>query len=229
MKQCSLIALHGIHKTYHTKNRGVVDALRDVELDIRSGDFVAIVGASGSGKSTLLNLLGLLDRPSSGRYLLSGEDVSNLTLNQQARVRSRRIGFVFQAFRLLPRASALENVELPLMYADARPSPEFPKRLLETVGLGDRMYHRATELSGGQQQRVAIARALVNSPDVLLADEPTGNLDQQAATEIFSLFRRLNQDGKTIILVTHDATLAAECRQVVRLENGSIRRVEPSA
>lgn len=224
MKQSPIISLHEISKAYHAKNRGTVEALRGVDLEICAGEFVAIVGASGSGKSTLLNLLGLLDSPSGGQYLLSGQDVSNLNLNQQARVRSRRIGFVFQAFRLLPRASALENVELPLLYTDGSANWDAPKRLLEAVGLADRIHHRATELSGGQQQRVAIARALVNSPDVLLADEPTGNLDQQAANEILALFLRLNQDGKTIILVTHDASLAGSCQRVLRLENGSIRR-----
>lgn len=217
-----IVLLEGIHRTYTSASRGVVLALREVNLRILPGEFVGVVGSSGSGKSTLLNLLGLLDRPDRGLYQLSGQDVSSLTITQQARVRNQRIGFVFQAFRLLPRASALENVELPLLYSDRPNHTNAPKKMLEEVGLADRMHHRATELSGGQQQRVAIARALVNEPDLLLADEPTGNLDQQAASEIFSIFQRLHQHGKTIVLVTHDPSLAARCQRVIRLDNGTV-------
>jgi ABC-type lipoprotein export system ATPase subunit len=199
-----------------------VQALKDVSLTIERGEFVAVVGASGSGKSTLLNTLGLLDRPSDGTYRFAGKDVSQANLDEQARLRNRSIGFVFQAYRLLPRSSALENVELPLLYSD-RPTPtDAARRMLELVGLGNRIQHRATELSGGQQQRVAIARALVNSPDLLLADEPTGNLDPETALGIISLFERLNGDGKTILWVTHDHALARHCKRMITLENGCI-------
>src|SRR5512145_1545136 len=187
-RQNQLIELQSIQKTYRPVNREPVHAMNDVSLQIERGEFVAVVGSSGSGKSTLLNLLGLLDRPSAGRYLLQGDDVSNLTHDQQASLRNRRIGFVFQAHRLLPRASAIENVELPLLYSNHPPTKDAAKNALGAVGLADRIHHRATELSGGQQQRVAIARALVNSPDLLLADEPTGNLDPVAALEIVGIF-----------------------------------------
>ncbi|HMA91188.1 MAG TPA: ABC transporter ATP-binding protein [Polyangiaceae bacterium] len=217
-----MVELNRISKTYSPSNREAVQALKQVQLHVTKGELVAIVGASGSGKSTLLNLLGLLDRPSTGSYLLGGEDVSKLSLDQQARLRNRRIGFVFQAFRLLPRASALENVELPLLYSDRPSKPERAKELLNAVGLGDRLHHRATELSGGQQQRVAIARALVNAPDLLLADEPTGNLDQRSAAEILAILQRLHDDGHTIVLVTHDEGIARTCGRVLRLEGGRI-------
>ncbi|HEV8579523.1 MAG TPA: ABC transporter ATP-binding protein [Thermoanaerobaculia bacterium] len=217
-----MIELEGIGKTYTRPGGEPVQALRDVSLRIDRGEFVAIVGASGSGKSTLMNVIGLLDRPSGGRYLLDGQDVSGLGVNELARLRNKRIGFVFQAFHLLPRTSALENVELPLLYSDRPSMKGLGRRALEAVGLADRIEHRPGELSGGQQQRVAIARALVNEPDLLLADEPTGNLDERAAAEVMAIFQSLHESGRTIILVTHDASLAAHCERMLRLEAGRI-------
>jgi putative ABC transport system ATP-binding protein len=217
-----MIELHGIGRTYTRPGGEPVRALREVSLRIDRGDFVAIVGSSGSGKSTLMNVLGLLDRPSEGRYLLDGRDVADLEVNEQARLRNQKIGFVFQTFHLLPRTSALENVELPLLYSDRESIKGLGRRALEAVGLADRIDHRPSELSGGQQQRVAIARALVNQPDLLLADEPTGNLDARSAGEILEIFEALNRDGRTIVLVTHDAGVAARCRRIVRIEEGRI-------
>jgi len=227
-----MIELQGIGRTYRRPGGEPVVALHDVSLRIERGDFVAIVGTSGSGKSTLMNVLGLLDRPDTGRYLLDGEDVAALDVDRQARVRNRRIGFVFQAFHLLPRTTALENVELPLLYSDRADITGLGRRALEQVGLGDRIAHRSSELSGGQQQRVAIARALVNEPDLLLADEPTGNLDTKSAAEVLSVFESLNQTGRTIVLVTHDPNVAAHCARVARIEEGKIVAIEerqPSA
>ncbi len=221
-----MIELQGIGRTYRRPDGEPVTALRDVSLRIERGDFLAVVGSSGSGKSTLMNVLGLLDRPDSGRYLLDGEDVASLDADRQARVRNRRIGFVFQAFHLLPRTTALENVELPLVYSDRDDLAGLGRRALEQVGLGDRVTHRPSELSGGQQQRVAIARALVNEPDLLLADEPTGNLDAKSAAEVLSTFEALNRAGRTVVLVTHDAGLAAHCARVARIEAGRIVSIE---
>jgi putative ABC transport system ATP-binding protein len=217
-----MIELHGIGRTYRRPGGPPVRALDDVSLRIDRGEFVAVVGASGSGKSTLMNLLGLLDRPDEGRYLLDGEDVAAFGVQAQARLRNRRIGFVFQAFHLLPRTSALENVELPLLYSDRATTSGLAQRALESVGLADRMDHEPSELSGGQQQRVAIARALVNDPDLLLADEPTGNLDAGSAEEIMGLFHALSVAGRTIVLVTHDPGLAARCGRITRLERGRV-------
>jgi ABC-type lipoprotein export system ATPase subunit len=217
-----MIELHGIGRTYTRPGGEPVRALREVSLRIDRGDFVAVVGSSGSGKSTLMNVLGLLDRPSEGRYLLDGRDVADLDVNEQARLRNRKIGFVFQTFHLLPRTSALENVELPLLYSDRESIKGLGRRALEAVGLADRIDHRPSELSGGQQQRVAIARALVNEPDLLLADEPTGNLDVRSAGEILAIFEALNRDGRTIVLVTHDASVASRCGRIVRIEDGRI-------
>jgi ABC-type lipoprotein export system ATPase subunit len=196
--------------------------LDDVSLRIDRGEFLAIVGSSGSGKSTLMNVLGLLDRPDEGRYVLCGQDVAGLEVNDEARIRNKKIGFVFQSFHLLPRTTALENVELPLLYSDRESFDGLGRRALEAVGLADRMDHTPSELSGGQQQRVAIARALVNDPDLLLADEPTGNLDASSAREIMAIFRSLNTAGRTIVFVTHDADLAAHCGRVARIDAGRI-------
>src|SRR5215204_3832906 len=222
-----MIELHGISKTYTRPTGETVDALVDVSLRIERGEFVAMVGASGSGKSTLMNLLGLLDAPTSGRYLFDGRDVSGLSVAEQARFRNKRVGFIFQAFHLLPRTSALENVELPLLYSDRASLIDLGKKALEAVGLADRLRHTPSELSGGQQQRVAIARALVNEPDLLLADEPTGNLDAQSAGEILEIFAALNRSGRTVVLVTHDAAIAARARRVVRLEGGRVVADDP--
>jgi putative ABC transport system ATP-binding protein len=215
-----MIELQGISKTYTRPTGETVRALDDVSLCLDRGEFLAIVGASGSGKTTLMNILGLLDAPTEGRYLFDGREVAKLSVAEQARFRNTRVGFVFQGFHLLPRTSALENVELPLLYSDRASIDGLGSKALHAVGLGDRMRHTPSELSGGQQQRVAIARALVNEPDVLLADEPTGNLDAQSAGEIMEIFQTLNQSGRTIVLVTHDAAMAAHARRVVRLEQG---------
>lgn len=217
-----MIELQGIGKTYTRPTGEAVRALDEVSLRIERGEFVGVVGTSGSGKSTLMNVLGLLDRPSEGRYLLDGADVAGLGVNELARLRNQRIGFVFQAFHLLPRTSALENVELPLLYSNRTSIQGLGSRALEAVGLADRIDHNPSELSGGQQQRVAIARALVNEPDLLLADEPTGNLDAKSAGEIMAIFQKLNEAGRTIVLITHDAGLAAHCGRVIRLEEGRI-------
>ncbi|HEX4964766.1 MAG TPA: ABC transporter ATP-binding protein [Thermoanaerobaculia bacterium] len=217
-----MIELEGIERTYCRPGGAPVRALREVSLRIERGEFLAVVGASGSGKSTLMNVLGLLDRPDAGRYRLDGEDVSHLGIDAQARLRNRRIGFIFQSFHLLPRTSALENVELPLLYSDRASIAGLGRRALEAVGLADRIDHKPSELSGGQQQRVAIARALVNEPDLLLADEPTGNLDEQAAGEIMDIFHTLHAAGRTIVLVTHDPDLAAHCDRICRLEMGRL-------
>jgi len=217
-----MIELQGIGKTYTRPGGDAVRALDAVSLRIGRGEFVAVVGTSGSGKSTLMNVLGLLDRPSDGRYLLDGEDVAGLSVAELARLRNRRIGFVFQAFHLLPKTSALENVELPLLYSDRASIKGLGRRALEAVGLADRIDHRPSELSGGQQQRVAIARALVNEPDVLLADEPTGNLDTRSAGEVMALFETLHEAGRTIVLITHDPALATHCGRIVHLEDGRI-------
>jgi ABC-type lipoprotein export system ATPase subunit len=225
-----MIELQGIGRTYRRPDGEPVVALADVSLRIGRGDFLAVVGTSGSGKSTLMNVLGLLDRPDTGRYLLDGEDVAGLDPDRQARLRNRKVGMVFQAFHLLPRATALENVELPLVYSDRDDIAGLGRRALEQVGLGDRIRHRPSELSGGQQQRVAIARALVNEPDLLLADEPTGNLDARSAAEVLSVFDALNRAGRTVVVVTHDPAVAARCSRVARLEAGRIvAREEPRA
>ena len=215
-----MIELQNITKTYTRPGGDAVHALDDVSLRIERGEFVAVAGTSGSGKSTLMNLLGLLDTPTSGRYLFDGEDISTLPVAQQARFRNARVGFVFQSFHLLPRTSALENVELPLLYSDRPDIAGLGRRALEAVGLTDRMQHTPSELSGGQQQRVAIARALANEPDLILADEPTGNLDARSAGEVIAILRGLSDSGRTIVLVTHDQAMAAHADRTVRIENG---------
>jgi len=217
-----MIELQMIGKTYTRPTGETVRAMTDFSLRIERGEFVAIVGTSGSGKSTLMNIIGLLDRPSEGRYLFEGRDVAGLDAAEQARFRNEHVGFVFQAFHLLPRTSALENVELPLLYSHRPSIAGLGQRALEAVGLSDRVRHTPSELSGGQQQRVAIARALVNEPELLLADEPTGNLDAQSAGEIMGILDTLHRSGRTIILVTHDATVAARARRTVRLEGGRL-------
>ena len=221
-----LIKLEDIRKTYHL---GEIDVpvLKGVSLRIDRGEMVALMGASGSGKTTLMNLLGCLDRPTSGEYWLDGDEVSRLTPEQRADVRNRKIGFVFQSFNLLPRTSALENVMMPLDYSHRHLNEHEVKargqRLLELVGLGHRMDHHPQQMSGGQQQRVAIARALVNNPVVLLADEPTGNLDSRTSKEILQMFQQLNgTEGITIVIVTHEADVAAHCKRTVRMRDGRI-------
>ena len=217
-----MITLEGITKVYLTGEVEVV-ALKGISLHIPEGEFIAIMGPSGSGKSTLMNLIGCLDQPSSGRYILDGYDVSALTDDQLAWIRNRKIGFVFQSYNLIPRASALHNVEMPLIYAgDNQQRRERAMAALESVGLLDRASHLPSELSGGQQQRAAVARALVTDPAILLADEPTGNLDTESSLEIMKLLRDLNQQGRTIVLITHEADIAAFARRIVRLRDGVI-------
>src|SRR3954467_11480260 len=210
-----VIRLEGIKKEYPMGGE-TVRALRGIDLAIGSNELVAIMGPSGSGKSTLMNILGLLDVPSSGQYWLEGRDVARLPQSELAGVRGRQIGFVFQTFELLPRQTALRNVELPLTYTGASDRRGRAARALERVGLSDRMGHRPNQMSGGQRQRVAIARALVQSPSLLLADEPTGNLDTQTGDEILDLFAELHQQGQTIIIVTHELEVAERCQRVVR-------------
>jgi putative ABC transport system ATP-binding protein len=217
-----VITLEGITKVYRTGEVEVA-ALKGISLHIPEGEFVAIMGPSGSGKSTLMNLIGCLDQPSSGRYILDGYDVSALTDDQLAWIRNRKIGFVFQSYNLIPRASAVHNVEMPLIYAgDNQQRRERAMAALESVGLLERASHLPSELSGGQQQRVAVARALVTDPAILLADEPTGNLDSESSLEIMKLLRDLNQQGRTIVLITHEADIAAFAQRVVRMRDGVI-------
>lgn len=220
--EATMIELRGIGKIFERKGVERVRALSDVSLKLERGEFLAIVGSSGSGKSTLMNIVGLLDRPSEGTYRIDGENVASLSTDEQALWRNQRFGFVFQAFRLLPRASAVENVELPLLYSDRESIAGLAQAALKSVGLGDRIRHRPSEMSGGQQQRVAIARALVNEPDVILADEPTGNLDARSALEVMAVFQQLNRAGKTIAIVTHDAQMAELCQRIARIERGRI-------
>jgi len=219
----SLIRLEHIYKDYPL-GENVVKVLKDINLEVNEGEYVSLMGPSGSGKSTLMNIIGALDTPTSGKYFLKGTDVSSLDDDALAQIRNKEIGFVFQTFNLLPRLTALENVMLPLIYAHV-PKKERIKRakeVLESVGLGDRMHHRPNQLSGGQRQRVAIARALVNRPSIILADEPTGNLDSQSSEEIMKLFDRLNEEGNTIIIVTHEPDIAAHTKRLVKLLDGRI-------
>ena len=220
-----LIRLEQITKEY-PMGAETVRALRGVDLTVADNEFVSVVGSSGSGKSTLLNVLGLLDVPTSGSYWLEGRDVARLSQSEQARVRGRQIGFVFQTFELLPRQTALRNVELPLIYAGRRGRRAKAREALARVGLADRMHHRPNQMSGGQCQRVAIARALVQDPSLLLADEPTGNLDTRTGEEIFDLFVDLHRQGQTILIVTHDTEVARRCKRIVRIRDGLIESDE---
>ena len=227
-----VIELDNVEKVYRT-GEIAVKAVRGVSLTVRAGEFAAVMGASGSGKSTLMNLIGCLDRPTAGRYRLDGEDVGALSKSDLSRVRNQRLGFVFQGFNLLSRTSALENVELPLLYSPhGHGRRELRRRslaALEQVGLADRAGHHPSQLSGGQQQRVAIARALVNEPALLLADEPTGNLDTRTSLEIMAIFQALNDRGMTILMVTHEPDIARYCRREIVMRDGRIIRDEPVA
>ncbi len=217
-----MITLEGVTKVYQTGEVEVA-ALRGISLHIPEGQFVAIMGPSGSGKSTLMNLIGCLDQPTGGRYILDGYDVSNLTEDQLAWIRNRKIGFVFQSFNLIPRVKALHNVEMPLIYAgDTQERRQRALQALASVGLANRANHVPSELSGGQQQRVAVARALVTNPAILLADEPTGNLDSESSLEIMRLLADLNRQGRTIVLITHEPDIAAFAQRVVRLRDGVV-------
>lgn len=228
MDNNTLIKLEKLAKTYQI-GETEVKALRGVNLEILSGEFLAIMGPSGSGKSTLMNIIGLLDRPTSGRYLLEGEEVSSLDKNRLARLRNKKIGFVFQSFNLLSRTSALENAELPLVYSNisGKERTERAMAALESVGLKGREHHKSNQLSGGEQQRVAIARALLNSPSLIMADEPTGNLDSKTGSEIMDIFQKLNEEKKiTLIIVTHDPDIASLAHRRLYLRDGEVIREE---
>ena len=224
-----VIDIEGVTKLYKMGTE-VIHALRGVALNIRRNEYLAIMGPSGSGKSTLMNMLGCLDTPTAGRYEFNAKNVASMTDDELAEIRNREIGFVFQTFNLLPRSDALHNVELPLIYAGLSPAARRSRALeaLQNVGLGDRVHHRPNELSGGQRQRVAIARALVNHPSIILADEPTGNLDSRTGEEIMALFEQLYEQGNTIIVVTHEEVIARHARRVVRLRDGLIESDGPA-
>ena len=216
-----IIQAHSLVKTYRLgENR--VPAIDGIDLQVKEGEIVAISGSSGSGKSTLMHILGCLDRPDSGTYMLAGEDVSKLLPNRLAEIRNHKIGFVFQNFNLLPRLNALDNVELPLLYAGASEARARAEAALRIVGLEDRMHHEPPQLSGGQRQRVAIARAIVTDPAVILADEPTGNIDSKTGEEIMAIFKKLNAKGRTLIIVTHDPDIANHCKRQIYMRDGKI-------
>lgn len=224
-----LISIKHLQKTYKIGDE-VIEALKDVSLTIAKNEYVALMGPSGSGKSTLMNMLGCLDSPTSGEYILNNLSVAKMTDNELAEVRNKEIGFVFQTFNLLPRASTLDNVALPLVYAGYSKAErdKKAKEMLESVGLGNRVNHKPNELSGGQRQRVAIARALVNNPAIILADEPTGNLDSKTSVEIMGLFEEIHKKGNTIILVTHEEDIALHAHRIVRLKDGLIESDAPN-
>lgn len=217
-----MIQLNNVSKEYRKNESLSVNALQDVSLEIKPGEFLAIVGPSGSGKSTLMNILGMLDVPTEGSYLLDNLEVSGLDIDELAKLRNQKVGFVFQLFHLLPRTSAKENVELPLIYSERSDVKNLALNALKAVGLEDRVNHFPSELSGGEQQRVAIARSLVNDPDIIFADEPTGNLDSRSGLEVISIFQDLNLKGKTIVLVTHDQNIAEHSRRIIRISDGKI-------
>lgn len=219
----NVIHIRNIIRNFQLGNE-IVYVLKGIDLDIKRGEYVAIMGPSGSGKSTLMNLLGCLDTPTSGQYILNGKDVSQMSDDELAEIRNKEIGFVFQTFNLLPRTTALENVALPMIYAGISKTDrtERAKQVLTDVGLADRMDHKPNELSGGQRQRVAVGRALVNKPSIILADEPTGNLDSKTSLEILGLFDQIHQDGNTVIVVTHEEEVAQRAKRVIRLRDGVI-------
>jgi putative ABC transport system ATP-binding protein len=223
MNNGTLISLNNISKVYQT-GKITVNALRNIDLTIKRGEFIAVVGPSGSGKSTLMNILGCLDTPSFGEYLLDNQSVASLTIHQLAQIRNKKIGFIFQSFNLLNYATAYENIELPLIFA-GKPGNYRKQKIMEslaTVGLADRADHKPTELSGGEMQRVAIARALANDPDIILADEPTGNLDSHSGGDIIALFESLNEQGRSVVTITHDMNIAARCKRLIRIKDGQI-------
>jgi len=220
-KTNSIIKLEGIDKAYKTGDEDTV-ALSGVDLEIASGEFVAIMGPSGSGKSSLMHILGLLDKPTAGRYYLDNEDVSTLSVNRQAEIRNQKIGFVFQQFNLLPRTSVLDNVLLPTIYGGRTDPEKTARTLIEKVNLSDRINNRSNQLSGGQIQRVAIARALIMDPAIVLADEPTGNLDTKRSREIMELFQEINREGATVVVITHEPDIARYARRVIKLQDGKV-------
>ena len=222
-KKMNIVELKGVTKVYRL-GKVFVPALRGINLDIRKGEFISIMGPSGSGKTTLMNIIGCLDRPTEGKVLIEGKNVAELSDDELARIRREKIGFVFQQFNLIPRLTALENVALPMWFAgiNKRERERRAKKLLELVGLGDRIKHKPAELSGGERQRVSIARALANNPEIILADEPTGNLDTKSGKEIMKILKKLNKKGKTIVLVTHDEIFAKEAERIIRIRDGKL-------
>ncbi|HCT29899.1 MAG TPA: macrolide ABC transporter ATP-binding protein [Bacteroidales bacterium] len=217
-----MIQLKNVSKKFSNNGQKPVQALKETNLVINQGEFVAIVGPSGSGKSSMMNILGMLDRPTSGEYYFENREINTLSEDELASIRNKKIGFVFQKFHLLPKTTALENVELPLLYSDRKNIRGLALDALKQVGLEERATHRANELSGGQQQRVAIARALVNEPEIIFADEPTGNLDSASGQEIMKIFQELNEAGKTIVLITHDLTIAAYAKRTIQIHDGIV-------